>query len=242
MDQTPPKPFLRANPSLHRRRIEATRVLIPCWPNPSQLTLLLTRGLVTVVFGYFLMGMFFALILMFAFEQMVDNVLWAIGYDTNTVSYFPFLRDLYSHLRASPRIGDLNLTYFHILDIAVSLSILVWGVWLAIGILFLKQYDAYFGVAVPRIVASYERKRFVLYVGWSLMLSSPFLVTYLLMQPKLTHDPEIAWLITNHPKVLFFILAMMYHFGGFLISFTVLFLAWKIFRDNWPGVVLWHAD
>src|SRR5580700_4855118 len=100
--------------SLELRRLLAL-TKVPCWPNPSTLTVILTNDLRKIIGGYILGGTFFASAIAFSFATPTNNLLRLIGYNDGFVSYFPAFRNFYFYLSASRIITTVNIADFHIL-------------------------------------------------------------------------------------------------------------------------------
>jgi hypothetical protein len=230
-------------PSSHSNKRVLPGVKLPCWPDASRLAGLMTGDLSRVVFSYFVIGPFFGFALLFAFDQQLDSVLRLVGYDDNSASYFPFIRDLHSYFVASPSLGHVDIAYFHMLDVVLWLSIAVWGTWFATGIVFIRQYDDFFRVFLYHMSKRHRGRRLVVYLSWIWVLLIPFVLTFGSMKAKLLRDPQIIFFIARLPKLFFLILAWAYYYcGGLAFSLIALFFIWKIFRQKWPGVVLWRPE
>ena len=177
-------------------------------------------------------GGFVLILLMFVFEQQVGEALGLIGYDSNSVSYFPFVKNMYLQLASSNRLASIDVTHFHLLDVVLWLSIAVWGSWLAAGIIFLDRYDPMLGSGFSRLSERYRGRRLYLYFCWIFMLSGPVVMS---IPPRLD-NPEVRYVLTHIPKFYFFLVALTYYFcGGLLLSFSVLLLIWfisKTFRQD----------
>ena len=192
-------------------------------------------------FRFLLVGGLFALLLMFIFEQQVDNALGLVGYSGNFVSCFPFVKNLYFHLVSSNnRLANLDVAHFHMLDVALWLSTVVWGIWLTTGIISLKKYDNAFRLFLPLMSERYRGRRTFMYFSWIFMLSGPVILS---IPPRTPLDnPEILFVLTHIPKFYFLVVALSYYFcGGFGFSLLALFLIWKIFRQNRPSVVFFEG-
>jgi hypothetical protein len=190
------------------------------------------------VFRHLLVGGIFVLLSIFIFEQQVDNALGLVGYNGNFVSYFPFVKNMYFHLIASNRrIANLDVAHFHMLDVALWLSIVVWGTWLTAGIISLKKYDNAFRLFLPLMSERYRRRLRFMYFSWAFMLLGPIILSIPPSAPL--ENPEILFVLANIPRFYFFVIALSYYLcGGFGFSFLILFLIWRFFHQNRPNVVL----
>jgi hypothetical protein len=168
-----------------------------------------------------------AILLMFLFERQTNDVLRLAGYNDEFVSYFPFVRNNYFTFISSKKTASISVAHFHILDVVVWLSIIVWGAWLADGIFRLRQCDNGFRLAVARVLERYRGRRLILYITWLFMLLGPIIVS---IQPKpLADNPEMRLILTYIPQIYFLVVALTYYIcGGFLLGFSILLLIWKI--------------
>jgi hypothetical protein len=130
-----------------------------------------------IPFRYLLVGGMLVILLMFIFERPVDGVLKLFGYDDGFVSYFPFVKSMYFHFKSSKKTSDISVTHFHLLDLALCLSIVVWGACLTAVIIHFKRYDDGFRIGLARISENYRKRSSVLYFCWVLMLCGPILVS-----------------------------------------------------------------
>jgi hypothetical protein len=216
------------------------RAKIPCWPNPSRLTLLLTRDLYRLIYGYAYIGLLLLFVFMFVFHEQVDSVLWLFGYNADFVSYFPFFRVLFFRLNESVWPGHVSVTYFHVLDLSLWLSLATWGTRLAAGLIFLKQYDDLYRSFSIRLAETPRGRVRGTWIATILLFPAPFFITYALMQPKILNDPEFVFLTTRLPTAYFLGLSVVYFFFASGIVEISLFLFWKVLRQKRRGVVLWQ--
>jgi hypothetical protein len=209
-----------------------SRTKLPCTPGASSLTVLLTRDLQKITYRYFVVGAFFALVLMPILSGQVDEALRWIGYGDDFVSSFPFIRSLYSHFLSAGLIGHEALGYFHILDAVLWTSIGVWGTWLFLGILFLPQYDDYFRYASEVLSGKYRDQQALILLGWPLLALSAAFITYVSTQEKILNDFEFEFLLAHLPGAYFYLLALIYYYTGFLVALGLFFLIWKLCRQG----------
>jgi hypothetical protein len=142
-----------------------------------------------------LAGGIFAILLMFVFERQVDNALELVGYDRNFISYFPFVRNLHSRFALYYRGAEnLDIAHFHMLDVAVSLSIIVWGAWLSARIIFLI-YDNGLQLSFKPLVERFRGSVLFLLLSWIFVLSGPVILSI---------TPRVP--VTN-PEMLFYLRA-----------------------------------
>lgn len=226
-------------PSQKVESYEALGVRVPCWPNPSWLTVLLI-AYVGVVHRCLFKQIIFTLVLAFIFVGPVDFGLQAIGYHNDFVSYFPFLRELYSAISQSSRLGPVSTAYFHFLDVVIWPSIAVWGSRFLAGIICLKQYDDFYQFFVARLNAIPIGARLVAYLGFVLFSFAPFGMAYLGHQPTVLNSPLVIMLIRY--RVWFLVCAIVYYCSGFFIAEIWLLVLLKIFRQHWPGAIVWHRN
>jgi hypothetical protein len=223
----------------HKRML---RPMVPCWPNASALTILLTGTLMRFLYRYFFVGAAFALPLIFVFEKEVADVLGLFGYSDEVVSSFKFLTLLYVRLASQGRIASVDVTNFHLLDAVLYVSIVTWGAWLVSGVIFLRQYDALFQSFLYRLTNTPAPRRTLTYFGWVVILSSGAVVTHASMDQKLLNDFEFIYVLNHFPRVYFFSLAVIYYYSVMFAAFTVLFVLWKVFRQYWPRATLWNRQ
>jgi hypothetical protein len=187
------------------------------------------RGSVKTAFQLSVIGGMLAILLIFVFERQVDSAIELIGYDRLVVSYLPFIRNL--HLRFMlyyDRAANLDIAHFHMLDLALLLSLNVWGAWLMAGIIFLKKRDDEFRLFCARVWERYRGRHLALYVSWVFVLSCPIILSVLPRVP--VTNPEIRCILTYVPIFYFFTIATSYFLGGLLFGLSVLLLVWKAFR------------
>ena len=234
---------MRSRSVLNKLERQRLRTKLPCWPDASRLTVMLTRDYNQVVYRYFFERAWILFASMFLFPAQADSLLRPFGYDQNFISYFPFLRHLYSKLTSSDAIGPMvSVAYFHFLDVALWLSIILWSSWLIIGLCFLRQYDDFFRQGLSRLAHRMRDRRVAFYVGWILLLSSAFVVTYGTGEDRILQGPEFVFVVRRIPAVYFFIVAILYYYSGLLWAFTIFTFSWKVFRQKWPGVILYGEE
>ena len=171
------------------------------------------------------------ILLMFLFERQVDNALRIVGYNDSFVSYFPFVRNIYFRLVSSHKLASIDAAHFHLLDVAVCLTVAVWGIWLALGVIFIKRYDAGFRVGLLYLLEGYRGRRVVMYFSWIFALLAPIIIS---LPPRLPLDnPELLFVLRQIPGFYFFAIALSYYVcGGFLLGLSILILIWKMFCQN----------
>lgn len=217
---------------------------LPCWPHASRLTIALTRDYSKIVYRYFFERAWMLFALMFLFPVQADGLLRLFGYDDNFISFFPFIRNLYLRLTSVPWIGQIDVGYFHLLDVTLWLSIFIWSSWLIIGLFFLRQYDDFFCRGLSRLADRTRDRggRVAFYIGSILLFSSAIIVTYASGQDKILRAPEFIFVIKRIPALYFFLVAALYYYTALFWSFTIFTFSWKIFRQKWPGVILWSEE
>jgi hypothetical protein len=187
--------------------------------------------------------------ILFLLAKPLDNALRPLGYNDGFVSYFPFVRYLYSHLISFNENAHPDIMYFHVLDVTVWMSVAVWGSRLVAGIIFLKQYD-YVYWTVSRRLSNILLTRghqlrctlytSILYVSIFWVLLTPFVITYLGVDQKILLDPVVNFLVSSFPAMFVFLFASLYFIWGFIFTEPALFLLWKVVRQkralkNHPG-------
>lgn len=222
---------------LRTRAQPRRRIKLPCWPNASKMTIFLTLGITRFIFRYSFILIPLIFFPMFLFAHEIDRALDLVGYDSQFVSEFPFIRGWYLRMTEFPATRNVELAYFHVLDLAMSLTIAVWASWLVTGIVFLKQYDHFFQIMGGRLLAPHPVQ---LSLSFITALALPFILYYGTGSSKIMHD--IAWCITELPILFFTFVAFAYFVYGYIATFGVLFILWKIFRGMWPGAVLWSEE
>ncbi len=196
------------------------------------------RGVVRTAFQLSVIGGMLTILLMFVFERQVDNALELIGYDRSLVSYVPFIRNL--HLRFVlyySGVANLDVAHFHMLDVALLLSMTVWGAWLTAGIIFLKRCDDDFRLFCVRVWERYRGRHLALCVSWVFVLSCPVILSTMPRMP--VTNPELLLMFTYIPRFYFFMIALAYFLsGGLLFGLSILLLVWKAFRLIRPCFVV----
>jgi hypothetical protein len=203
--------------------------------------MLLDNKVTRIPFRYLLVGGMFVILLMFVFEQQIEHALELFGYNDDFVSHFPFLKNMYFNFVSSKKTTNISVVHFHMLDIALCLSIAVWGTCLTTVIINFKHYDNGFRLGLSRISERYRGRRLILYISWIFMLCGPIIVS---IQPKpLADNPELRFLLTYIPRFYFFVVAQTYYLGGCFWSFSILILIWKLFWQDRPSnVILQNAQ
>src|SRR5665213_1138535 len=136
------------------------------------------RGAARTAFQLSVIGGLLAILLMFVFERQVDNALQLIGYDRSVVSYVPFIRNLHLRFGLYYRgAANLDIARFHMLDLALLLSLTVWGAWLMAGIIFLRKCDDDFRLFCARVWERYRGRHLALCVSWVFVLSGPVILS-----------------------------------------------------------------
>jgi hypothetical protein len=211
---------------------------VPCWPNPSRVTIFFTRDVNRFIYLFASTRTPFLFLFLFLFSHQIDHVLSIFGYKADFVSYFPFLRALHARLISSVKIGDVSTVYFHVLDVCVWMCLAVWGTRLTAGLFFLRQYDDFYQGVSLRLAHTPREQVYAGILGGIIASVAPFGVTYLLMQPKILNDPEIVFVVVWLPAAYFISLAVTYFYcTGCLVELS-LFLLWKVLRQKRRGVVL----
>jgi len=187
------------------------------------------RGVVRTAFQLSVIGGLLAIVLIFVFERQVDNAIELMGYDGSVVSYVPFIRNLHSRFSLYySGVANLDTAHFHMLDLALLLSLAVWGAWLMVGIIFLKRCDDDFRLFYARMWERYRGRHLALCVSWVFVLSCPVILS---TTPRIpVTNPELLLMFTYIPRFYFCITALSYFVGGLLFGLTVLLLVWKTFR------------
>jgi hypothetical protein len=173
------------------------------------------------------------ILLMFVFERQVDSALQLVGYNDNFVSYFPFIGNIYFRLVSSHKLASVDVAYFHLLDVAVCLTVAVWGIWLMLGVIFLNRHGAAVRVGLSYALEGYRGRRPLIYFTWIFMLSTPIIMS---IPPRLPLDnPELLFVLRHIPGFYFFGIALTYYIcGGFVLGLSLLLLIWKTFYQNRP--------
>jgi len=187
------------------------------------------RGAVRVAFQLSIIGGVLVIILMFVFERQVDSALGLIGYDRSVVSYVPFIMHL--HLRFVvyySGVANLDIAHFHMLDVALLLSLTVWGAWLMAGIICLKKCDDDFRLFCDRVWKRYRARYLALCVSWVFVLSCPIILSVVPIVP--VTNPELLLIFTYIPRFYFFTIALSYFLGGLLFGLSILLLVWTALR------------
>ncbi len=177
------------------------------------------------MFPYLSVRASLAFVALFAFDNLLGQWLHFVGYDSLTL-----LKDAYAY--ASTRISEVKFVDFQLLEIVAWFSIGAWGVRLILGLIFLKQYDARFGAVSARLSTKVYGALFVGAAGlWAAVDVKTQLDTV-----------EFQLLMANFPRVYFSLMSVMWFWSLWGISTSLWFIAWKLFRQNWPGAVLWREQ
>ena len=189
--------------------------------------------LTKIPFRYLLAGGILVILLMFLFERQVDVLLRVFGYNDDFLSYFPFVQNMYLRFVLVKKTANISAAHFHILDLVLWLSVVVWGTCLVAVILNFKHYDDGFRLAVSRLSERYRGQRSFLYIVWIFMLFGPIILS---IQPKpLANNPEFRLVLTYVPQFYFFIVAISYYFAACAWSMSILILIWKLFWQDRPS-------
>lgn len=175
--------------------------------------------------GDLVIQMPFVFALLFAFDDFTGRVLHLVGYNRLIL-----LQQQYLYL--SDRLSDIRFVDFQVLEIAIWLSVITWGLRLVLGVVFLKQYDKFF-----MTLSRPDKRKIYL----ALIIVIP--VIYAQMDVKLAFDARLTFaLMKFFPRAYFVLFATVLFWCAWTVSVTLLFIAWQILRQNWPGAVLWCDD
>jgi hypothetical protein len=226
-------------PRALRDTLEDEGIKLPCWPAAAHSTVLLTRGVYKLATWFFVCPLL-VFIPLLAFERQVDPMLRLFGYSDEFVSFFPLVRNLQSRLASHRWIKHIDIGYFHLLDAVTWIAIVVWGTWLILGTVFLKQYDDLFQRRSPRMLERFHGRLWLFYLGGIFFASSPFIITSLGTTDKILSDPQVVFYVNKLTTSYFYPFFVTYYYAPAFSSMGLLFLTWKICREKGPGVVLWH--
>lgn len=190
------------------------------------------KGLIRTALRVLLAGGICAIVLMFVFEEQVDGALRWVGYDGNVVSNFAVVRGLHSRFSLYYMgAASLSIAHFHMLDVVLYSTIVVWGAWLAYGVAFISRYDNELRLFSSYVLQRYRGRRLYLCCSWIFMLSGPIIVS--LTPGKRITNPELLFVLAHVPKLSFFIVALAYYLcGGFLWCLSILLLVWMLYRQS----------
>jgi hypothetical protein len=206
----------------YRRPSTDPRRQVPCWPNQPRIVVFLTRDLDRFTGRYLLSRLPFVFLALFAFDQAIGDVFRFVGYDS-----LGLLKQQYAY--ASKRLADLRFVDFQILEVIVWFSIVTSVARLAFGLMFLKQYDR-------RFIMISEMPSIILYLALALFAGG----LYCLIRIETNFNVPIVYLLMRElPRAYFVLISMMWVVSLFVISSTTSFIVWQLFRQNWPGAVLW---
>jgi hypothetical protein len=207
---------------------------LPCWPNQSRLAVFLTRGLSVWLGQYAFYSVVVIFALIFLFGRQLDNFLWWVGYDSQFVSHFFFLRDQYSYWIGDKRYDQIGVEPFHMLEITIWLSLALWGTRFLAGIIFLKQYDKLY-MEMDRMVDGKARMYIALVFG--------IFVLYVVIElQEFVNSGAVLLALKQTPKLFFYVISLTYCGGIGMVAKPALFFAWERFRKNRPGAVLWRDE
>jgi hypothetical protein len=192
----------------------------------------MVKGLIRTALRFLLAGGICAIVLMFVFEEQVDYALRWVGYDGNVLSNFSVVRGLHSRFALNYEgTASLSMAHFHMLDVVLYLTMIVWGAWLAYGVIFIRRYDNELRLFSAHILERYRGRRVYLYLSWIFMLFGPIVVS--IMPVERVTNPEILFILAHAPKLYFSFVALTYYFfGGFSWSLSILLLVWRLYRQS----------
>jgi hypothetical protein len=143
-------------------------------------------------------------------------------------------------LIASEKIEDINIAHFHLLDVAMWYLAIVSGVRFFTIFFFLKQYDDYYRCYQDSLSRSYERYGWRTYIGGlALLMLTPIAVSNMQFVMR---DRELFLFVRYFPRLYFFMILFVYYYAWLICIEIGLLLVWKVFREKWPGAVLWRAE
>jgi hypothetical protein len=208
----------------YRRPSTDPRRQIPCWPNQPRIVVLLTRDLDRFTGTFLLSRLPLVFIALFAFDNVIGDVFRLLGYDS-----LGLLKQQYAY--ASKRLPDLRFVDFQILKVVAWFSIIISCLRFVFGLMFLKQYDRRF--------AMISERSDIIYLGLIFFGSA----LYFLVNIQ-THFnvPPVYLFMQQSPRIYFVLISSTLLWSLFLVSTSALFVIWKLFRQKWPGVVLWSED
>ena len=183
---------------------------------------------------------------MFVFEHSLDTALdHLVGYRNGFVSYFPFIRNQYLYLIKSQRMPNVDIAHFHILDVVIWIALLGWGTYLIVGIIFLKQYDDRFQ-KLSRVLAEIGLSTIMGVISGSYCTIMFFFLLIIGLwiatdMPTLIRISEFNFMMTHFPRTYFCFISLLYYYSIAFIGMIGLNLTWKVFREKWPGAVLWRG-
>jgi hypothetical protein len=201
----------------------AAQRTIPCWPNPSRAVVFFTKGV-----GHLTSDLIFQLpfvfVILFVFDDFIGRLLHSIGYDSLILLQAQYLY-------VSSRLADIRFVDFQVLEITIWLSIAIWGSRFILGFVFLKQYDRFFMMfSEPHKIKVYGL--FILGI----------LGVYFMMNVKFTVAARLIFALMKYfPRAYFVLIATFLFWYLWMISVSLLFIVWKIFRQNRRGAVLWSG-
>jgi hypothetical protein len=174
-------------------------------------------------------------IVMFVLEQPVDDALALIGYNDTFIASFPFVRDQYLYLTATRKIANISVAHFHILDIAVWLSVFMSSARLATIFIFFKYFDIPFQ-RVSFILSHDKKSTFSaippIYRAWLvivIIVAGFWPMTDIRFQVRVH---EWFYVMREFPKVYFCLLSICYYVVSVFTSTICSYLIWKIFRER----------
>lgn len=207
---------------------------LPCWPNQSSLSVFMTRGLSVWLGQYAFYSVIVIFGLIFLFGRQLDEFLRWVGYDSQFVSHFFFLRDQYSHWVGDKRYDQIGVEPFRLLEITIWLSLALWGTRFLAGILFLKQYDKLY-LEMDRNIDAKAK----MYIALIFAVFGLFVVVEL---QDFVESGAVLFAFKQSPKLFFYVISLTYCGLIGMVAKPALFFAWKKFRKNRPGVVLWRDE
>lgn len=200
----------------------ASQSQVPCWPNPSKLTLLLTKGFERFT-GNLRFQIIFVVAALYALDDLAGRALQLAGY-----------HDLLFYSRQYADVGSQNpsikLVHFQLLEIIELFSVTFWGARVVAGLVYLKQYDRFF------LGVSKRDDYWRLYVAPLLGVASLCITVYLAWPP----GKSFLLLMKSLPRVYFCMISIVWFGSLTWIASGVLFICWKLFRQCWPAAVLWR--
>jgi hypothetical protein len=123
---------------------------------------------------------------------------------------------------------------FTCLTLPCRYQLLFGGAWLSARIIFLI-YDNGLQLSFKPLVERFRGSVLFLLLSWIFVLSGPVILSITPRVP--VTNPEMLFLLAHVPRFYFFVVALGYWFGGFLYSASMLFLVWKVFRQNRPRLI-----
>lgn len=167
----------------------------------------------------------------FIFERQVEAALQLLGYGSNFVSHFAFIRNQYYYLINSGTLPNVSVAHFHMIEIATWLAVVVAStVFLPGAAILLWSDNAPYRLSYDMIVRLKAGKRLKLICGFFILF--PLAGFVLSSMPTQSKAKPFFLIMKDAPRLYFFMLSAAYSLFAWMSALSIMILCWLIL---WRG-------